>query len=115
MRVYLNTSALNRPFDDLTSARVRLEAEAVAAIIAAAEAGQPEVAAQVPVCPREVLRPEPLPRLEHADAVALLRGPQRRDAPAEPAADDEHVEAGHAHPFRRRTLLDRMECPAPRS
>ena len=67
---------------------------------AAAEAGQPEVAAQVPVCPREVLRPEPLPRLEHADAVALLRGPQRRDAPAEPAADDEQVEAGHAHPLQ---------------
>jgi hypothetical protein len=28
VRVYLNTSALNRPFDDLSAARIRFEAEA---------------------------------------------------------------------------------------
>ena len=39
MRVYLNTSALNRPFDTLSSERVRLEAEAVIALLAAVEDG----------------------------------------------------------------------------
>ena len=29
MRIYFNTSALNRPLDDLSSDRVRIEAEAV--------------------------------------------------------------------------------------
>ena len=37
MRVYFNTSALNRPLDDLTSDRVRLEAEAVVGLLAAVE------------------------------------------------------------------------------
>src|SRR2546427_10159245 len=39
MRIYLNTSALNRPLDDLTSERVRVEAEAVVALLAAIEDG----------------------------------------------------------------------------
>ena len=39
MRIYFNTSALNRPFDDLSSTRVRLEAEAVVALLEAVEAG----------------------------------------------------------------------------
>lgn len=39
MRVYFNTSALNRPFDDLSSERVRLEAEAVVTLLAAVEDG----------------------------------------------------------------------------
>jgi predicted nucleic acid-binding protein len=39
MRVYFNTSALNRPLDDLLSDRVRLEAEAVVALLAAVERG----------------------------------------------------------------------------
>ena len=39
MRVYFNTSALNRPLDALSSDRVRLEAEAVVAILAAVEDG----------------------------------------------------------------------------
>lgn len=42
MRIYLNTSALNRPFDDHSSARVRLEAEAVAVLLAAIEHGAVE-------------------------------------------------------------------------
>ncbi|MBI4616588.1 MAG: PIN domain-containing protein [Planctomycetes bacterium] len=42
VRVYFNTSALNRPFDDLSSARVRREAEAVASLIAAVESGRIE-------------------------------------------------------------------------
>jgi predicted nucleic acid-binding protein len=37
LRVYLNTSALNRPFDDLSRDRVRLEAEAVAVLLTAIE------------------------------------------------------------------------------
>lgn len=40
MRIYLNTSALNRPFDDLSAQRVRLEAEAVSVIVSAIETGQ---------------------------------------------------------------------------
>jgi predicted nucleic acid-binding protein len=39
MRVYFNTSALNRPLDDLSSERVRIEAEAVVALLAAVERG----------------------------------------------------------------------------
>jgi predicted nucleic acid-binding protein len=44
VRVYLNTSALNRPFDDLSAERVRLEAEAVSQIVAAIESGRLELA-----------------------------------------------------------------------
>jgi hypothetical protein len=40
VRLYLNTSALNLPFDDLTAQRVRLEAEAVAALLSAVEEGK---------------------------------------------------------------------------
>lgn len=39
MRIYFNTSALNRPFDDLSSDRVRLEAEAVTVLLGAVEQG----------------------------------------------------------------------------
>jgi hypothetical protein len=42
VRIYLNTSALNRPFDDLSAQRVRLEAEAVSVIVAAIEGEQVE-------------------------------------------------------------------------
>src|SRR3990167_3161760 len=42
MRVYFNTSALNRPLDDLSSERVRLEAEAVVGLLAAVESGRVE-------------------------------------------------------------------------
>ena len=40
MRVYFNTSALYRPLDDLSSERVRLEAEAVVGLLAAVERGR---------------------------------------------------------------------------
>jgi len=40
VRLYLNTSALHRPFDDLSQARIREEAEAVAIIVSALEAGR---------------------------------------------------------------------------
>ena len=40
MRVYFSTSALNRPLDDLSSERVRLEAEAVVGLLAAVESGR---------------------------------------------------------------------------
>ena len=43
MRLYLNTSALNRPFDDMSSERVRLEAEAVVSLLSAAESGRAEL------------------------------------------------------------------------
>ena len=39
IRIYLNTSTLNRPFDDQSAERVRLEAEAMAVLFAAVEAG----------------------------------------------------------------------------
>jgi predicted nucleic acid-binding protein len=44
LRIYFNTSALNRPFDDLSSDRVRVEAEAVAGLFAAIEEGRAEMA-----------------------------------------------------------------------
>jgi hypothetical protein len=40
MLVYLDTCAIQRPLDDLTQLRVRVEADALLAIIAAAEAEQ---------------------------------------------------------------------------
>jgi hypothetical protein len=40
MRIYFNTSALNRSLDDLSSGRVRLEAEAVVGLLAAVESGR---------------------------------------------------------------------------
>jgi hypothetical protein len=40
VRVYLNTSALHRAFADLSQARIRHEAEAVAMIVSALEAGR---------------------------------------------------------------------------
>jgi predicted nucleic acid-binding protein len=40
VRIYLNTSAYNRPFDNLTVDRVRAEAEAVASLLAAVEEGR---------------------------------------------------------------------------
>jgi predicted nucleic acid-binding protein len=39
VRLYFDTSALNRPFDDLSVDRVRLEAEAVALLIGRVESG----------------------------------------------------------------------------
>jgi predicted nucleic acid-binding protein len=42
MRLYFNTSALNRPLDDLSSGRVRIDAEAVVALLAAVEDGVAE-------------------------------------------------------------------------
>jgi len=38
--LYLNTSALHRPFDDLSQARIRQEAETVTMIVSALEAGR---------------------------------------------------------------------------
>ena len=40
MRVYLDTCAVQRPLDDRGQLRLRVEAEAVLAVIAAAEAGE---------------------------------------------------------------------------
>ena len=54
-------------------------------------------AAQIPVRPGEVVRAKPAPRLEHGDAVALLRQPERGDAAAEAAADHEHVDVVRRH------------------
>jgi len=39
MRIYLDNCCYNRPFDDLTQDRIRLEAEAILTIIKRAEAG----------------------------------------------------------------------------
>ena len=39
MRIYLDSCSLQRPFDDQTQARIRVETEAVLAILAATQAG----------------------------------------------------------------------------
>lgn len=39
MKIYLDVSCLNRPFDDQSQARIRLEAEAVTIILTECEAG----------------------------------------------------------------------------
>lgn len=43
MRVYLDTCAIQRPLDDLSQLRVRVEAEAILAVVAAAEGGGVEL------------------------------------------------------------------------
>lgn len=43
MKLYLNTSALNRPFDDQSIPRVRLEAEAVLSLVSAMESHNAEL------------------------------------------------------------------------
>src|SRR5262249_49075442 len=53
--------------------------------------GEPEEAGQVPLALRDVLVAPPLAGLHDADAVALLRGAESGDAPAESRADDHHV------------------------
>ena len=45
MRVYLDTCAIQRPLDDLDQLRVRVEAEAVLAVVTAAETGGVELVA----------------------------------------------------------------------
>lgn len=40
MRIYLDVSCLNRPFDDQTQTRIRLESEAVTMILARIDAGE---------------------------------------------------------------------------
>jgi len=40
VRIYLNTSALNQPFDNLSSRRIRQEAEAITMVVSAVEARQ---------------------------------------------------------------------------
>lgn len=71
MRIYLNTSALNRPFDDLSSPRVRLEADAVVAVVAAIDAGRVELVGSEYLDFEITQTPDP----ERARRVrALLRG-----------------------------------------
>jgi len=57
-----------------------------------AEPGQPVEVADVPGRAREVFVAKAAARLEQCDAVALLGQAQRRDAAAEPGADDDPVE-----------------------
>ena len=40
MRIYLDVSCLNRPFDDQTQSRIRLESEAVILILEGIDAGR---------------------------------------------------------------------------
>ncbi len=55
MRIYLDACCLNRPFDDLRQDRVRLEAEAVKAILRRIEDGQWE-GVQSPVVQYEIAK-----------------------------------------------------------
>ena len=68
----------------------------------AADLGPEEVALEVEGGLREVLVLEARSGLEHADAVALLGQPERRDRAAEARADDEDVEVVVGHGRRRR-------------
>jgi hypothetical protein len=43
MKIYLDVCCLNRPFDDSSQSRVRLEAEAVLSILEMGEAGELEI------------------------------------------------------------------------
>lgn len=81
MRIYFNTSALNRPLDDQSSERVRLEAEAVTTLLSSVERGAVEW-----VC-SDYLRYEvdQNPDRERAERVRSLLVAARKQVPTDPA------------------------------
>ncbi len=75
--------------------------------------GEPQEVRQIPLGLRDVLVLPAPAGLHDTDPVALLRGPQRGDASAEPRADDHHVvvEARHEVSPSGFTLLRRQGSP----
>jgi len=70
MTIYLDVCCLNRPFDDQSQNRVRLEAEAVLSILEMADTGKLELAAS------DIIDDElsQMPDVERREKVKLLLG-----------------------------------------
>lgn len=73
MRVYLDTCTVQRPLDDPAQLRVRLEAEAVVALIALCEAGRLDLVASAAHTIETAQNPYPARRAHAADVLALAR------------------------------------------
>ncbi len=102
MRIYLDVSCFNRPFDDQTQPRIRLESEAVTVILEEVEAGRWEhVASQMaiveiaatadPVRRKRVL--QLLPEAIHEVTPEILRQAKLLTDAGLGAADAVHVAA----------------------
>ena len=81
MRPYLNTSALNRPFDDLSVAMVRTEADAVLLLLAEVEAGRAELVSSEYL----LFEVAQTPDVDRARRVTTLLGLAKTTAKASPA------------------------------
>lgn len=81
MRIYFNTSALNRPFDDLSVEKVRTEAEAVLLLVAEVEAGRVELMSSEYL----VFEVTQTPDVDRAHRVMTLLGLAKTAVKASPA------------------------------
>lgn len=81
MRIYLDVCCLNRPFNDLTQKRIRMEAEAIRAILEHVDAGEHIWISSAAVVHEIGRDPDPARR----DKVARLLRYSREDLPAQPA------------------------------
>lgn len=73
MRVYLDICAIQRPLDDLSQVRVRLEAEAVLTLIELCESGRLELVASAAHEIENRQNPYPERHAHAADVLALAR------------------------------------------
>ena len=73
MRVYLDTCAIQRPLDDLSQLRVRLEADAVIALIELCEAGALELVASSAHDIENGQNPYPDRHAHAADVIAVAQ------------------------------------------
>ena len=73
MRVYFDTCAIQRPLDDPSQLRVRLEAEAVATLIGLGESGQLEVVSSVAHLIENGRNPHADRQAYAADVIAVAR------------------------------------------
>jgi hypothetical protein len=70
MRIYLDMCSLQRPLDDKSQLRVRVEAEAVLAILGVCEAGQAELVASDALAFELDANPDPVRRDFAAQALS---------------------------------------------
>lgn len=105
MRIYFDVSCLNRPFDDQSQPRIRLESEAVIVILEAIDAGRWRhvssrmAAVEIAAIPDEIRRKRVLQLLPEAInevTPGILRHAETLTAAGLGAADAVHVAAAQA-------------------
>ena len=92
LRVYLDTSVLNRPFDDQTQPRVWLETQAFVVVLQMVEAGTVELASSSALRYENSRNPFPLRRSWVSRCLALAR--QQRQVDELTSARAAELEAG---------------------